>query len=253
MFLKLRSIFVSLIFIAGLELMAAEDRWIPAVAVFLVIISLFEGKQLGRRWRYSILPVLFSASSTALLYLIAPNYEQQIFILLAGIMYYFSLFGAYRLGQYEGDKTAQGMNMAASSATVFFTYASAYGLYLNFLVPLYILMLAYLAITLLVSYQHFIIIYPQAGDAMNKDRKTVWIYSFLLALAMSELIWTMNFWPFGYLTTGVIALILYYVLWDIISSHFLNILSRRRVVSNTVIFSILILLILLSSKWIPVI
>jgi phosphotransferase system glucose/maltose/N-acetylglucosamine-specific IIC component len=226
--------------------MVLKHSWVLAVAVFLFLISLYEGRKIGHRWRYSILPVLYTLSSVALLYLIGIFYEQQVFIILSSLLYYLSLLGASRLGNYEGDQTARGMNTAASSATIFFAYASAYGLYLNFLVPLYLLMLTYLIITLFVSYQHFAIIKKDSA-------RTVWIYSFLLALAMAELIWTMNFWPFGYLTTGVIALILYYVLWDIISSHFLDLFSRQRIITNTVLFSVLIVIILLSSKWIPVI
>ena len=246
MFLKLRLISLSLVFLACLEIMVIKHGWVLAVGFFLFIISLFEGRSIGKKWRYSILPVFYTLSSVALLYLIGLFYEQQVFIIMASLLYYLSLLGASRLGNYEGDKTARGMNMAASSATIFFTYASAYGLYLNFLVPLYILMIAYLVITLLVSYQHLVII--------KKDSpRTVWIHSFLLALAMAEIIWTMNFWPFGYLTTGVIALILYYVLWDIIQSHFLDLFNPKRIITNTVVFSILIVLVLLSSKWIPVI
>lgn len=236
----------SLFFLACLEYIAYDHDSAPVVAAVLFFVSLFEGRSIGRRWKYSILPVFFTLSSVSQMYLIGLAYEQQIFIVLASIMYYFSLFGAYRLGKYEGDKTARGMNMAATAATIFFTYSSFYGLYLNFLVPLYWLMLAYMITTLLVSYQHFSII-------AECDKKKVWIYSFLLALAMTELSWTMNFWPFGYLTTGTVALILYYILWDLIQSYFLNLLSRKRVIANGVLFSLLILLILLSSKWIPII
>ena len=192
----------------------------------------------------SVLPVFFTISSAALLYLVGLTYEQQTFIALASVMYYLALFGAYRLNQYSGDQTARGMNMAATISTIFFTYAGAYGLYLNFLVPIWWLILTYLLVTLLVSCQHFSLI-------KDDNKKIIWVYSFLLALAMSELVWTMNFWPFGYLTTGVIALILYYVLWDLIQSHFLNLLSRRRVVANMIFFSVIIGLILLSSKWLP--
>jgi phosphotransferase system glucose/maltose/N-acetylglucosamine-specific IIC component len=245
-FLKFRPLFSSLIFLACLEFMILDHSRVLIVAVFLFVISFYEGKVIGKKWRYSILPVLYTLSSVGLLYLIGIFYEQQIFIILSSSLYYLSLLGALRLSSYEGDQTARGMNMAASSATIFFAYASAYGLYLNFLVPLYVLMLAYLIITLLVSYQYFILI--------KKDRiRTVWIYSFLLALTMAELIWTMNFWPFGYLTTGVIALILYYVLWDITESHFLDTFSRKKMITNTVLFTFLIAIILLTSKWIPVI
>jgi hypothetical protein len=246
MFLKLQPIIYSIIFLLGLEFIMFFHRHVIAAAVILLFFSIYTGKRLGGKWKFATLPAFFAVSSIALLYLIALSYEQQIFAILASAMYYLSLLGAYRLGQYQDDKTAKGMNMAATASTIFFTYASAYGLYLNFLVPLYLLMISYLIVTLLVSYQHLSII-------KIDDKKVVWIYSFILALVMSELIWTMNFWPFGYLTTGVIALILYYVIWDIIQCYFLNNISKKRVVSNLVLFTFLIGMILMSAKWIPVI
>lgn len=245
MFIKLQPLVYSIIFLFGLESILFAYKYVFATAIFVLIFSAYSGRRLGGKWKYSVLPAFFSLSSISLLYLIALNYEQQIFSILAAFMYYLSLLSAYRLGQYEGDKTAKGMNMAATVSTIFFTYASAYGLYLNFLVPIYYLMIVYLIVTLLISYQHFSII-------QGKDKKTVWIYSFLLALIMSELIWTMNFWPFGYLTTGVIALILYYIIWDIIQCYFNDLISRKRVASNLILFTFFIGLVLISAKWIPV-
>lgn len=226
-------------------------KYVLIILFFLFIIALYQGKAIGRKWKFSVLPVFFTLSSAALLYLVTIRFEQQIFILLASSMYYLSLMGAYRLTRYGGDLTARGMIMAATASTIFFTYAGAYGLYLNFLVPLYILMLAYLLVTLLVSYQYFSIIHPPTDE--KKSNKIVWVYSFILALAMAEIAWTVNFWPFGYLTTGIVALILYYVLWDLIQSHFLNLLSKQRVVANLIFLSVLIFIVLATSKWIPVI
>ncbi|MFA6383495.1 MAG: hypothetical protein WCX17_03660 [Parcubacteria group bacterium] len=243
--MKFRPLLFSLVFFVSLEIIVFKANFVFPIALFLFLLSLYEGRKIGGRWLFSVLPVFFVLSSIALLYLIGLTYEQQIFIILSSCMYYLSLFSAYRLGQYSGDQTAKGMNMAAAFATIFFTYSSAYGLYLNFFVPLYYLMLAYLIVTLLVSFQYFAIV-------KEKQLKIVWIYSLLLALIMTEIVWTMNFWPFGYLTTGVIALILYYVLWDLTQSYFLNLLSRKRVVANMVFFSVLIAIVLLTAKWIPV-
>ena len=245
MFLKLQPLLYSLLFFAGLELIVFFHEHVALIIFLLLIMAMFQGWKIGHKWKFSVLPISFVLSSVALLYLVTIRYEQQAFIILASGMYYLSLLGAYRLSLYENDQTAKGMNMAATVSTIFFTYASAYGLYLNFLVPLYYLMLVYLLITLFVSYQYFSIIHPH--------KKMVWAYSFLIALAMTEIVWTINFWPFGYLTSGVVALILYFVLWDIIQSHFLNILSKRRVMANLIFFSILTGLVLVSSKWIPVI
>jgi len=246
MFLKFRPLLQSFIFIFGLEFILFRPDSFMLVMIFLLMVSAYGSRKIGGRWFFSVLPIFFTFSSLALLYLITLEFEQQIFIALASVMYYLSLLGAYRLGIYAGDKTARGMNMAAMAATIFFTYAGAYGLYLNFFVPLYYLMLVYLIVTLLVSYQYFSII-------QSDNKKRAWTYSFLLALVMTELIWTMNFWPFGYLTTGVIALILYYVLWDLVQSYFLNILSKKRVVANMIFFSVLTVMVLLSAKWLPVV
>lgn len=246
MFLKLKPLLYSLIFLLGLEAIVFWHDNVLAIIFVLLIISLYQGRVIGGRWKFSVLPVLFVLSSVSLLYLVTIRFEQQIFIFLSTAMYYLSLFGAYRLKKYSEDQTAKGMIMAASASTIFFTYAGAYGIYLNFLIPLYILLLFYSVVTLLVSYQYFSTI----GEI---PKKIVWIYSFVLTLSMIEIIWALNFWPFGYLTTGVIALILYYVLWDIIRSHFSNILSKKRMVFNLIFFSAIISLVLATSKWFPVI
>jgi len=219
-------------------------RHVLIILLFLMIFSCFQGRWMGKKWSFSVLPVLFSISSGSLLYLITLSFEQQIFILLAFLMYYLSLFGAYRLGQYGGDKTAGGMNMSSSMATLFFVFSGSFGIYLNFLVPLYWLILTYLIATLLVSYQYLIII-------KKEEKKIVWIYSFLLALVMGEIIWVLSFWPFGYLTVGTVALIIYYMQWDLIRSYFLEDLSRKKMATNFVFFSFMIVLILTSSKWLP--
>ncbi|PIU07490.1 MAG: hypothetical protein COZ85_03280 [Candidatus Moranbacteria bacterium CG_4_8_14_3_um_filter_34_16] len=244
MFLKLRPLFYSLIFLGGLELIVFFHRHVLIILLFLMFFSFFQGHWMGRKWSFSVLPVLFSISSGVLLYLITLSFEQQIFILLAFLMYYLSLFGAYRLGQYDGDKTASGMNMSSAMSTLFFVFSSSFGIYLNFLVPLYWLILTYLIATLLVSYQYLIII-------KKEDKKIVWIYSFLLALVMGEVIWVLSFWPFGYLTVGTVALIIYYIEWDLIRSYFLENLSRKKMATNFVFFSTMIALILTSSKWLP--
>lgn len=246
MFLKLQPLLQGFFFLFGLEAILLRQDMVGWIIFFLLVISAYGAKKIGGKWFFSVLPIFFTLSSAMLLYLITMPLQEHIFIVLATIMYYLALLGAYRLGIYAGDQTAKGMNMMAMATTIFFTYAGAYGLYLNFFVPVYYLMIVYLGVTLLVSYQYFLII-------KQDNRKVVLIYSFLLALVISELVWTMTFWPFGYLTAGVIGLIMYYVLWDLVQSHLLNLLSKKRVVVNMIFFSVLIGFVLLSAKWLPVV
>jgi hypothetical protein len=243
MFIKIRPLLFSLFFLLSLEVIIffpSRVFWVMGIAL---VFSAWAGITMGKRWIFSIIPFFFALSSIGLLYLISLGSEEQVFILLSAGIYYLGLYGINRLGLYGRDQTALAMLMTTLTATVFFSFASFYGIYLNFLVPIYALMLIYFATTFLISLAYFSLI--------QDTRKTVLIYSFILALIMSELIWTMNFWPFGYLTTGVIALILYYILWDLIRSHFLNILSKKRVVINLIFFFLLIAFILTTSKWLP--
>jgi hypothetical protein len=248
MFFELKSFFYTLLFLIGLEIIALRKNFIIFVVFALWIISLWGAKRIGKKWRLSFVTAIFSISSATLLYLIAPVITKQIFIVLAGAMFYLSLLGIWRLNSYSGDQTARGIIMAASTASIFFFYAATYGIYLNFLVPLWLLMLLFLAATFIVSYQYFRIIRDR-----EKDRKLVIGYSVILGMIMAEIAWVINFWPFGYLTAGIISLIFYYILWDLAQSYFLNLLSKRRVVANMIFFSFVVAMVLLSSKWLPVV
>ncbi len=236
-------IFAFLFFI-GMEAVGFFPFLIIPIAIFLFFISVLGGKNLGKRWIFSVLPLFFTVSSLALLYLITGNIEKHIFIFLVFILYYLNLLGIYRLRRYNKDQTARAMVMAASAAAIFFTFASMYGFYLNFFVPLVYLMLVYLLSTLFISFQYFFII-------LDGDKMRAWIYSLILALAMAEISWTINFWPFGYLTAGASALVFYYVLWEIARSHLLDKISRKKIVFNLAFFSVIIILILATSRWLP--
>jgi len=244
MIFKFQPFLFSLLFALGLEFVVLKSIYVFSTLIILVILAIFAGRKTGGKWIFSSLPTIFTISATALLYLISTPNQKQIFIFLAVLFFYLILLGSARLKEYAYDQTARGMIMGATAATIFFAFASSYGLYLNFLVPLWVLMLTYFTITILISFQYFAII--------QSDRPKIWTYSLLLSLVMTEIIWAMNFWPFGYLTTGVISLILYYVLWDLIQSYFLNLLSRKRVVANMTFFSLIVILVLLSAKWLPI-
>jgi hypothetical protein len=245
MFIKIRPLLCSLFFLLSLEVIIFFPSWVFWIMGIILVFSAWTGKTMGKRWIFSIIPSFFALSCIGLFYLISSNLEEQIFVVLSSLIYYLGLYGTNRLGLYKKDQTALAMLLVTLTATIFFSFSSFYGIYLNFLVSTYILMLAYFLVTFSISLAYFFLI--------QNDKKTALIYSLIIALIMSELIWTMNFWPFGYLTTGIIALILYYILWDLIRSHFLNILSKKRVVINLIFFSLLITFILTTSKWLPII
>lgn len=223
-----------------------EQPFLFLILVIASFVAVFQvAKKVGKRSDMAAIPMVFIASSATLLFLIDSPMQQQIFILLIGALYYFILLGIYRIRFCESDQTARGIISAGAIGALFLFYAASYGMYINFAIPLWILMLIFLLVTVSITFQYMIL--------ARKSRRDVLRYSLVLGLIMSEIAWISNFWPFGYLTTGVITLIFYYVFWDITQAHFLNILSKRRVVSLLILVGVLVGMVLLTSKWVAVV
>ena len=201
--------------------------------------------RIGRKGAMTALPILFFFASLGLLYFISFSSQQYIFIAASSAVYYFLLIAMYRLKSYEKDQIAIGILGACSLIALFFLYSAIYGIYLNFVFPLGALMAMILFVTTIVSFQYLWI--------LKKDSRMVWSYSLVLGLIMTEITWVLNFWPFGYLTTGVVALIFYYVFWDLVRRAFKDTLSKGRVLASIATFTILALMVLMSSHWLPVV
>jgi len=207
--------------------------WLAIVSFFLLFVYFYQiAKRVSQRTSMTPIPLLLVVSTLGLLYFVQSIKQEQLLILLSAFAYYFLHIALYRLRSYEKDQTARGIIAAGSVATIFLFNATAYGIYLNFAIPLWILMTMLMAITVLVSFQYF--------------------YSLVLGFVMAEIVWVLNFWPFGYLTTGVISLIFYYVFWDLVQCHFLDTLSKKRVITNMFFFGVLVALVLSSTRWLPV-
>lgn len=248
----------SLVFWGVVELISAEDMagflsvffnthiWLFALVVVMFLGYVYKvAHKISRRGEMTIISVLFAFSVLLLSYFVDSPSQRHLFSFLTGTAYYFLHLGLHRLKLYEKDKTAYAIIAAAASATVFLFYAGAYGFYLNFNLPLWILMLSFFLVTALVSYQYFFLII--------KEHKEVLKYALLLGFVMMEIAWAINFWPFGYLTTSVITLIFYYVFWDTVQAFALKLLTKKRILNNVLLCGLLIAFVLLTSRWVAVV
>lgn len=211
-------------------------------ALPLLVIALIAARRLTHRTADAYVPGLLAVTSPILLSFVAESGEAQFFVLLSTAMFYFSLLGVYRLRHAPTDKTAQAILSTAAMAALFVFFASLYGFYLNFSFPIWGLMLLFFLGTALTSYETFI-------GVERQNRERVRLYSVLLGLMMAELSWAMSFWPFGYLTTGALATIFYFIAWDIAFDAFRKALSLRRAVIRFSVFLGIILLLLVSTPW----
>jgi hypothetical protein len=245
MFFNFSIFFSSLIFLLGLEFVVFQDDWVPFLTLLIAFLTLQASRKIGKSLSAGIIPLIFALSSIALLYLVDSIAQRQVLIVLSCCVYYLALLGIYRLKNYDKDKTAFGIMSFVVMSTTFLFYASIYGIYLNFAIPIGVFMLVYCAVTTLLSYQYFLML-----DKAEARRAR--IYSLILGLSMAEIAWIINFWPFGYLTTGVIVLMFYYILWYLVQSYFLKALSTKHLFVHIILFSFLIGMVLTSTRWIPV-
>ena len=216
--------------------------WLSLI-IFLAII-LIGFRIVTKKWLLWYSVGLFAFSAWTMLYLIDYNFERDIFIILSSVVYYFFLLGGYRIEKETKDEIARGIIAMVLMATVFLFLSATYGVYLNFDISSWWLMLFYFINISIVSYRYFAII-------ENRKRRIVLIYALVLGLAMLEMGWVVNFWPFGYLTSGLILLMFYYILWDLSQNYFYGNLSKKTVVINLVLFIFMTTIVLFSSRWLP--
>jgi len=271
MLFKLNSILLSLIFAAALEVSVLRPEWFFYVLAFLVSFSVLMVWPFARKIRFLAIPFFLSIGSLSLLYLIDDRLEKHLFVGLSAAVYYLALMGAYRLKHYDCDQTAQGMVNFATIATGFFWFVSNYGWYLNFNIGTWVLVLTFIGSTFLIGLPSLMIcqlacskIRQRSASKSNGnggktsseifecgpgERMTVIFLSFILSLVMGEVIWSLSLWPFAYLTTGVVALIIYFVFWDAVRSFVNQTLSLKAIMFNIVFALIAISGILMTAQW----
>ena len=258
MFFQGRIFFQSLLFLAILEVATSDSIgnflagmlygpawWLVFLGIIIIACYFyFFSRHMAASVKSHSTVAIFFMSSLGLLYFVNSNVEQNILVFLLAVVFYFLEISLYRLHKYSKDETALGIFAATSIATVFLSYAFFLAAYLNFAIPLWLLMVVFLLVSTSLSYQTFAFI--------TNDKKKSINYALVAGFAMAEIVWIISFWPFGYLTTAVITLTFYYVFWDMMLSNFLERLSKKRIIAHLTIISLMVVMVLATSHWLPV-
>jgi hypothetical protein len=243
-FLYFPAIFQSVIFALILELLAFYKGFFWFFLIVFLFFCIISFRLITKSWMGWYIALIFFLSVWTILQLIDYNTEKQIFAVIGILVNYFLFFGIYRLNSKPDSRTARAVISMSLMAVAFLFFSATYGIYLNFDVSSWELMVFYFLSMTLLSYQYFLFM----GE-LNK--KTAFIYSLILGFVTLEMAWVVNFWPFGYLTTGVVLLMFYYIIWDIAQNHFLNTASIKKVIINLFFFLVASGTVLYSSVWLP--
>jgi len=245
MFLRFNILFLSLLFALNLWLSVSYAGYSGWLGIVFSLALVAAAELVVARWRHLVLPAILVPGSVLLLFLIDLPSEMIFFSVLATAIFYFALLSGWRLKHYERDETAKAMYNIAMIAALFVWYAAAFGWYLNIAFPVWVLLLAVASITFLAAHASFFV------NQIEKEKRL--IYGLFLAILVAQTVWVQNFWPFGYLTTSVITLIIYFVGWETTLTFFLKKLTSRAVFFEIMFLAGAVALVLLSTRWYPVI
>ncbi len=216
--------------------------WEGVIFLFVLVIAV---RWLSRGYIHFVIPALLFVGSVLLLPLIDSPAEAKAFMVLSAGVFYLAILGAYRLGKYSKDLTAKAMGNLAALAALFCWFASIHGWYLNIAMPAWIVVILFATATFSAAYALLVI------NELKMNRSQRVVYSIFLSYLIAVVIWFQNSWPFGYLTTGVVTLIIFYSGWEIIRDYFLGKLNAKRLTFDIIFLFGTASLILLSAKWYP--
>lgn len=248
MLFHVTALFFAVLFFAAL-LLISERPIVPAWSFYLttcgalMMLSVVAARKLTGRWYTAYLPSTLAFSVPLLLSLIDRGFETRVFIIAASGLYYLALLGVYRLHQASQDKTARAMLNLAALASLFFVFAAAYGLYINYEMPLALLLGVFFIASSIVAFQTLFV------ATEPRDARRALVTAFVIGLIIMELIWAVYFWPFGYLTVGVVMLIYFFLLWKVSLELIRGEFSLRRMIGETLILFALLILLLLTANW----
>lgn len=192
--------------------------------------------------RGDVLIPFFCISSWLLLFFVDDVEKQHIFSILLSCLFFFVLLVYYRWQEGQLVGVAKGVVSSVTVITAFLFFSVSIGVAINYALPIWISMICIGGGSYLLMRQYL--------SGITKENMHTRRYSIAVGLFFAELGWFVQFWPFGYLTTGVILLILYYVLWDVLSSYIEGVFTRLRAWGDILVLVILVSMVLLTTPWI---
>ncbi len=238
---------------------------------YLSLFALFLISALSAFWitKHRLLPIiltmLFTTSSVLFLLTLGKNNFQQLYIIFSSILFAVTLIGLNRFFmQQENLKQKEKMevkildsgfnlNQSIVLISIFLLSSGMYGIYLDFDLPVWSIMLAFFTSiffsTLYLTKINFLKSKALELHLDSFKNKTFTFYSFLFGFIALELVWIISFLPVNHLTVGAVILSFYYSFWNILRTYLRNRLSRKIVFSNLVFFTLAIGLIFITSKW----
>lgn len=233
-------ILLSLLFFAGLELIAWWHRWIIVLVIVLLFLVIL-GIVLLRleeeiSWQLSevVLPIMAAASFVSFSLFLPQTFLRHIFYAAAALIFYWLLKNGVR-------RAYPTWNWGISTAIVLVGSAAILGIRWH----LYTSILTTLA---LVAFMIFMMTL-QAWLPQTKNRNRALLLSAGLTLALTEITWVLLFLPWHFLILAGIIATIFYVAFHLISINLERPIKRQDLHEYLLVGSISLLILLSLGVW----
>jgi hypothetical protein len=89
----------------------------------------------------------------------------------------------------------------------------------------------------------------QSLHRVTKDWVETWLPSLGLAVAVTQLGWVMQFWPLHYVVQAGVAVVAYYVVFNLLSISFERKLSRADMIEYGAVGGLGLIILLFTANW----
>jgi len=242
------------IFFLGCELLLGEfPSWLISAVFFIA------GLGILKTVRYNLLlgslPFLLVGGIAISFPFTNERISQQIWIIFSIVLLYLALSNAKGFIYFSEQKNLSNapeksdeidclkINQAISFIT-FFLWTSGIGkAYLNFNISVSLAMILLFVVIIFLFYQ--------SSKISNPESPHLLFYSLVIGFMMTELAWTLSFWPLEHFSIGATLLVIYWFWWDILGRSLKEKLNKKIIFKDIIFGALGIGLILLSTKWLP--
>jgi len=234
--------------IVGLERMdeglslASRPLYMAFAIGALLTIMLLRSAQAKRDFLWAVVLLLHIFCASGLLLFIDSSVARHGIVVGAASILFLAIYGYQRFRKKDKEFGVRSILYVAHFSSMFFFFTLIYAFHVNVSIPQWLLMLAYFFIPFLVSTHSFVLTAPRFPRIALR-------YGIILGLMFAQLAWFIHYWPFGYLTTGAVMLVTFYVLWDLLQSHLEQSLRLERFFADMALLIALSTIVLLSSPW----
>jgi len=231
---------LSLFFFAGMEVSVALRRWVVLIisiilavtVVGIILIRAEEGKKFHPT--QTILPALAAFSTAAFALFLPTGLVLHAYFVATSILFFYIL-------KHGAKQAYPTWNWVISMVVVFATLAAILGWRFNIYLPVIFVLALVFASTVLLSLQSMVRYAQWLAEA--------WLISLSVGLAVTELVWVLQFLPLHFMVQAGVAVTVFYVISQLITTSYERQLSRTDFYEYLGLGAATLLILLSTARW----